>query len=206
MAGYLYKKEWFHKKGSRDKSRSNRFRKQYSLFPIHMQIFHDSQEYIGEIFLWLHMKLFVDPRMAAIIIPYKMNIPHIRPNWWNFMQNQGFVSILWGGDKRVEEKEYYYTDYTAKFIDETIVLEVTFYINIWYCTNLNGQQVTLMGFCNFVICRSYSLIYARSPEWDSRPTVIRRGMNKIEGEADFLNIRLSKDNSGEAVGKRKWHD
>ena len=112
------------------------------------------------------------------------------------------------GDKRVEEKEFYYTTYTSKFDrNETIVLGGYFlYKHFDIVANLETASSDL----NWDLIRyaEVLLIYAEAQNEISGPTIdTEEALNKIRRRAELPEYSgLSKEQFREAVWKEKWHE
>lgn len=209
MAGYPLEKgtEYFQK--AADKAKEVIDSDEYSLFTSYADLHDPAKNNIGENIFMVQYEAFVDPsNWQPLIIPYNMNISAYSAQTGAIYANQEFVQSYEAGDKRVEEKEFYYTTYTSKFDrDETIVLGGHFlYKHFDIVANLETASSDL----NWDLIRyaEVLLIYAEAQNEISGPTTdTEEALNKIRRRAQLAEYSgLSKEQFREAVWKEKWHE
>ncbi|MCK0191788.1 RagB/SusD family nutrient uptake outer membrane protein [Arenibacter sp. F20364] len=209
MAGYPLQKgnEYFQK--AADKAKEVIDSDQYSLFPTYADLHDPASNNIGENIFMVQYEAFVDPSdWQPLIIPYNMNISAYSAQTGAIYANQDFIGSYEAGDKRVEEKEFYYTTYTSKFDrNETIVLGGYFlYKHFDIVANLETASSDL----NWDLIRyaEVLLIYAEAQNEISGPTTeTEEALNKIRRRAELPEYSgLSKEQFREAVWKEKWHE
>lgn len=209
MAGYpLQKGNEYYQKAA-DKAKEVIDSDQYSLFPTYADLHDPASNNIGENIFMVQYEAFVDPsNWQPLIIPYNMNISAYSEQTGAIYANQNFIQSYEAGDKRVEEKEFYYTTYTSKFDrNETIVLGGYFlYKHFDIVANLETASSDL----NWDLIRyaEVLLIYAEAQNEISGPTIdTEEALNKIRRRAELPEYSgLSKEQFREAVWKEKWHE
>ena len=182
---------------------------EYSLFPEYADLHDPAKNNIGENVFMVQYEAFVDPSdWQPLIIPYNMNISAYSAQTGAIYANQEFVNSYDEGDKRAEEKEFYYTTYTSKFDrEETIVLGGHFlYKHFDIMANLETASSDL----NWDLIRyaEVLLIYAEAANEVSGPTTeTYAAVNGIRNRAELPELSgLSKEQFREAVWKEKWHE
>ncbi|SMG39278.1 RagB/SusD family nutrient uptake outer membrane protein [Arenibacter troitsensis] len=209
MAGYpLQKGNEYYKKAA-DKAKEVIDSDQYSLFPSYADLHDPASNNIGENIFMVQYEAFVDPsNWQPLIIPYNMNISAYSEQTGAIYANQNFIQSYEAGDKRVEEKEFYYTTYTSKFDrNETVVLGGYFlYKHFDIVANLETASSDL----NWDLIRyaEVLLIYAEAQNEISGPTIeTEEALNKIRRRAELDEYTgLGKEQFREAVWKEKWHE
>ena len=209
MAGYPLQKSTEYYKKAADKAKEVIDSNEYSLFPSYADLHDPEKNNIGENIFMVQYQAFVDPSdWQPLIIPYNLNISADSNQTGAIYANQEFVKSYEVGDKRVEEKEFYYTTYTSKYDrDETVVLGGHFlYKHFDIVANLetasSGLDWDLMRYAEVL------LIYAEAQNEISGPTGdTGEALNKIRRRAELSEYAgLSKEQFREAVWKEKWHE
>ncbi|CAM4291728.1 RagB/SusD family nutrient uptake outer membrane protein [Zobellia nedashkovskayae] len=182
---------------------------EYSLFPTYADLHDPEQNNTGENIFMVQYEAFVDPSdWQPLVIPYNMNISAYSEQTGAIYANLDFINSYDEGDKRIAEKEFYYTTYTSKFDrDETIVLGGYFlYKHFDIVANLDTASSDL----NWDLIRyaEVLLIYAEASNEVSGPTAAAYdAVNGIRTRAELPDLAgLSKDQFREAIWKEKWHE
>lgn len=182
---------------------------EYSLFPTYNDLHDPANNNIGENIFMVQYEAFVDPAdYQPLIIPYNMNISAYSNQTGAIYANQEFVKSYEEGDKRAEEKQFYYTTYTSKFDrNDTIVLGGYFlYKHFDIVANLetasSGLDWDLIRYAEVL------LIYAEAANEVSGPTAeTYDALNSIRSRAELADLSgLSQEQFKEAVWKEKWHE
>jgi len=209
MAGNPLQKGAKYYQKAADKSKEVIDSGEYSLFPSYADLHDPAKNNIGENIFMVQYEVFVDPSdWQPLIIPYNMNISAYAAQTGAIYANQEFVGSYEVGDKRVEEKQFYYTTYTSKFDrNDTIVLGGHFlYKHFDIVANLDTSNSDL----NWDLIRyaEVLLIYAEAANEVSGPTAdTYDAINIIRNRAELPELAgLSKEQFQEAVWKEKWHE
>lgn len=182
---------------------------EYSLFPEYADLHDPAKNNIGENVFMVQYEAFVDPSdWQPLIIPYNMNISAYSAQTGAIYANQEFVNSYDEGDKRAEEKEFYYTTYTSKFDrNDTIVLGGHF---LYKHFDITANLETASSDLNWDLIRyaEVLLIYAEAANEVSGPTTeTYAAINEIRGRAELADLSgLSQEQFREAVWKEKWHE
>lgn len=182
---------------------------EYSLFPEYADLHDPAKNNIGENVFMVQYEAFVDPSdWQPLIIPYNMNISAYSAQTGAIYANQEFVNSYDEGDKRAEEKEFYYTTYTSKFDrNDTIVLGGHF---LYKHFDITANLETASSDLNWDLIRyaEVLLIYAEAANEVSGPTTeTYAAINEIRGRAELAELSgLSQEQFREAVWKEKWHE
>ncbi|SHJ03649.1 RagB/SusD family nutrient uptake outer membrane protein [Pseudozobellia thermophila] len=209
MAGYpLQKGDEYYQKAA-EKAKEVIDSGEYDLFPSYGDLHDPEKNNIGENIFMVQYEAFVDPsNWQPLIIPYNMNISAYSEQTGAIYANQEFINSYDPDDKRVAEKEFYYTTYTSKFDrTDTIVLGGHFlYKHFDIVANLETASSDL----NWDLIRyaEVLLIYAEASNEVSGPTPeAYNAINSIRTRAELPELSgLGKDQFREAVWKEKWHE
>ncbi|WP_276166053.1 RagB/SusD family nutrient uptake outer membrane protein [Zobellia alginiliquefaciens] len=209
MAGYPLQKGSEYYQKAADKAKEVIDSAEYSLFPSYSDLHDPAKNNMGENIFMVQYEAFVDPSdWQPLVIPYNMNISAYSEQTGAIYANQEFINSYDEGDKRVAEKEFYYTTYTSKFDrNDTIVLGGHFlYKHFDITANLDTASSDL----NWDLIRyaEVLLIYAEAANEVSGPTAdTYQAINSIRIRAELPELSgLSKDQFREAVWKEKWHE
>jgi starch-binding outer membrane protein, SusD/RagB family len=142
------------------------------------------------------------------IIPYNLNISSYSAQTGAIYANQEFINAHAAGDKRVEEKAFYYTEFTSK-TDRSVTVPLGGYFlykHFDVAANLGDSQSDL----NWSIHRyaELLLIYAEASNESGTATALAyKGLNDIRARAGLApHVGLTQDQFREAVWKEKWFE
>jgi len=209
MAGYPLEKGTEYYKKAADKAKEVIDSEAYTLFTSYVDLHDPAKNNVGENIFMVQYEAFIDPSdWQPLIIPYNMNISAYSEQTGAIYANQNFIQSYEPGDKRIEEKEFYYTTYTSKFDrNESVVLGGYF---LYKHFDIDANLETASSGLDWDLIRyaEVLLIYAEAQNEVSGPTVdTEEALNKIRRRANLDEYSgLSKDQFREAVWKEKWHE
>ncbi|SEJ31147.1 Starch-binding associating with outer membrane [Cyclobacterium xiamenense] len=158
------------------------------------------------IFMKQYAAFTVPSSWQVSIIPYNRGISAYSAETGGIFANQEFVESFESGDKRAEEKEFFYTEYSLES-DRTTVMELGDYY-IWKHFDEEAQLSTTSSGMNWPVYRyaEILLIYAEAINEASGPTTAAyEAINSIRRRANLPELEnLSKEEFREAVWREKW--
>ncbi len=128
---------------------------------------------------------------------------------FNLPHNAGTSSMqLKDGDKRIEEKAFYYTEYTLK-TNRSKTIDIGGYF-LYKHFDVQANLLSASSDLNWSLYRYAELLldYAETSNEISGPTTLAyEGVNAIRIRAGLTpHVSLSKDEFREAVWREKWHE
>lgn len=209
MAGYPLEKGASHYTLAASKAKEVIDSNEYSLFDSYDDLHDPSKKNTGENIFMVQYAAFTAPsNWQPHVIPYNLNISAYSAQTGAIYANLDFINSYEAGDKRVEEKAFYYTTFTSKLDrDETVNLGGHFlYKHFDVEANLNTASSDL----NWSLHRyaELLLIYAEGSNESGTPTALAyQGLNDIRDRAGLAPLSgLSQEEFREAVWKEKWHE
>lgn len=181
----------------------------YSLFPSYDDLHDPSKKNTGENIFMVQYAAFTDPaNWQPHIIPYNMNISAYSNQTGAIYANQHFIESYEEGDKRVEEKAFYYTEYTLK-TDRTDTVQLGGYF-LYKHFDVEANLLTASSDLNWSVIRyaEILLIYAEAKNESSGADALAyQGLNDIRDRAGLDPLDgLSQNDFREAVWREKWHE
>ncbi|GGZ17083.1 membrane protein [Echinicola pacifica] len=212
MAGYPLEKGATHYKLAADKAKEvidNAATYGYSLFPSYDDLHNPAKKNIGEnIFMVQYKTLTAPSNWQPLIIPYNMNISAYSAQTGAIYANLDFIKSYEAGDKRVEEKAFYYTEYTLK-TDRTKTVNLGGYF-LYKHFDIQANLLSASADLNWSLYRyaELLLIYSEASNEVSGPTALGyEGLNAIRSRAGLTaHAGLSQNEFREAVWREKWHE
>ncbi|MEQ8679603.1 MAG: RagB/SusD family nutrient uptake outer membrane protein [Cyclobacteriaceae bacterium] len=178
----------------------------FSLFPDYYDLYDPTMKNKGENIFMVQYAAFTSPsNWQPHIIPYNLNISAYSAQTGAIYANEEFINSYEPGDKRVEEKEFYYTEFTSKVNrDDTIQLGGYFlYKHFDLEANLNTASSDL----NWSIHRYAELLLIHAEALNELGTQDYSGLNAIRDRADLAPLSgLTQDEFRQAVWREKWHE
>lgn len=115
MAGFPLQKGIEYFKKSADKANEVIASNQFNLFPNYNDLHDPAKKNIGENIFMVQFAAFVQPsELQVAIIPYNQGISAYASETGAIFANKEFVESYSKGDKRAEEKQFYYRSFTSK--------------------------------------------------------------------------------------------
>lgn len=212
MAGYPLEKGASHYKLAADKAKEvidNAATYGYSLFPSYDDLHNPAKKNIGENIFMVQYKTFTAPsNWQPLIIPYNMNISAYSDQTGAIYANLNFIKSYEGADRRVEEKAFYFTEYTLK-TDRTKKVNLGGYF-LYKHFDVQANLLSASADLNWSLYRyaELLLIYAEASNEVSGPTALGyEGLNAIRSRAGLTaHSGLSQSEFRGAVWREKWHE
>jgi hypothetical protein len=212
MAGYPLEKGTSHYTLAATKAKEvidNAATYAYSLFPSYDDLHNPSKKNTGEnIFMVQYKTLIAPSNWQPLIIPYNKNISAYSDQTGAIYANLAFINSYENGDKRIEEKAFYYTKYTLK-TDRSKTVELGGYF-LYKHFDVQANLLSASSDLNWSLYRyaELLLIYAEASNEISGPTSLAYdGVNAIRRRAGLApHVSLSKDEFREAAWREKWHE
>jgi len=209
MAGYPLNKGTAYYQKAADEAEKVIQSGKYSLFPSYDDLHTPDKKNTGENIFMAQYAPYISPSgWQSAIIPYNMGISAYDSQSGAIFVNQEFADSYEKGDKRAEEKQFFYTKYTLSADrSKTIDLGGTY---IYKLFDVEAQNTTASSGLNWPIMRyaEVLLIYAEASNEVSGPTPqAYDAINKIRERAELPKLSgLSKDQFRKAVWEELWHE
>ena len=209
MAGFpLQKGTEFFKKAA-DKANEVITANQYSLFTTYDDLHNPAKKNVGENIFMVQFATNIQPSgWQTSIIPYNQGISAYSDQTGAIFANKEFVESYEKGDKRAEEKQFYYRSYTLSSNRTKTVDLGGYYIYKHFDTQ--AQLSTANSDLNWPILRyaEVLLIYAEAANEVGGPTAeAYEAVNKIRRRANLPNLAgLTKEQLREAVWRERWYE
>lgn len=209
MAGYPLQKGVDYYKKAADKANEVITGNQFSLFPSYDDLHDPAKKNIGENIFMVQFATNIQPSgWQTSIIPYNQGISAYSDQTGAIFANKEFVESYEKGDKRAEEKQFYYRTYTLSS-DRTKTVDLGGYY-IYKHFDTKAQLVTANSDLNWPLLRyaEVLLTYAEAANEVAGPTTDSyEAVNKIRRRAKLTDLTsLSKDQLREAVWKERWYE
>jgi hypothetical protein len=204
MAGYPLQKGASYYQMAADKAEEVISSKAFSLFSSYDDLHDPSKKNTGEnIFMVQYAAGVTSANWQPHIIPYNLNISSYSAQTGAIYANEAFINAHEAGDKRVEEKEFYFTEFTSK-VDRTEIVQLGGYF-LWkhfdVAANLGDAQSDL----NWCIYRYAELLLIHAEALNETGTQDYDGLNAIRERANLAPLsELSQAEFRKAVWKEKW--
>ena len=181
----------------------------YSLFPRYDDLHDPSKKNIGEnIFMVQYKALTAPSNWQPLIIPYNKNISAYSDQTGAIYANLEFINSYEDGDRRIEEKAFYYTEYTLK-TDRSKTISLGGYF-LYKHFDIQANLLSASSDLNWSLYRyaELLLIYAEASNEISGPTSLAyEAVNSIRSRAGLSpHVSLSKEEFRQAVWREKWHE
>ncbi len=209
MAGYpLQKGEEFYQKAA-DKANEVISSGQYSLFTSYDHLHDPSKKNVEENIFMVQFAEFIQPSNWQVsIVPYNQGISAYSDETGGIFANKEFVESHEAGDKRIREKEFYYSTYTLSADRNTTVDLGGYYIYKHFDTQ--AHLSTTSSDLNWPMMRyaEVLLIYAEAANEVNGPTAeAYEAVNKIRRRAELPDLTgLSQEELREAVWRERWFE
>lgn len=179
----------------------------FSLFESYDDLHTVEEKNLGEHIFMTQFAAFTVPSTWQVsIIPYNRGISAYNAETGGIFANREFVESFEAGDKRAQEKEFFYTEYSLR-ANRNEILELGDYY-IWKHFDEEAQLSTTSSGLNWMLYRyaEVLLIYAEAINEVNGPTAeAYEAINQIRRRADLPDLsNMSQDDFREAVWKEKW--
>lgn len=209
MAGFPLSKGAEYYKKSADKAKEVIDSKEYSLFTSYDDLHSVSKKNSGENIFMIQFAASLQPsNWQTSIIPYNQGISAYSDETGAIFANKEFVESYEKGDKRVEEKQFYYRTYTlsdnrAKTVDlGGYYIFKLFDTDAHLSTTSSGLNWPVMRFAEVL------LIYAEAVnEFSGISADAYNAVNLIRKRANLPELAgLTKEQFREAVWRERWFE
>ncbi len=209
MAGYPLQKGAEYYQRAADKAKEVIDAGEYTLFPSYDDLHDPALKNTGEHIFMVQYAAFVDPsNWQALIVPYNQNISAYSAQTGAIFAEEKFVASYEPGDKRAEEKQFYYSTFTLRADrSDTINLGGNYlYKHFDVEANLNTASSDL----NWPLLRYAEVlfIYAEASNEVSGPTPeAYEAINSIRRRAELPELSgLSQEAFREAIWREMFHE
>ncbi|WP_018475769.1 RagB/SusD family nutrient uptake outer membrane protein [Echinicola pacifica] len=181
----------------------------FDLFPSYDDLHDPAQNNLGEhIFMIQFAPYLMASTWQVSIIPYNRGISNYSAETGGIFADENFVKAYPEGDKRVEEKAFYYTSYTTRS-DRTQSIELGDYY-LFKHFDAEAQTNTTSSGLNWPVIRyaEVLLLFAEASNEANGPnTAAYEAVNKIRSRAELPALEgLSKEDLRTAIWKEKWFE
>ncbi len=210
MAGYPLQKGTEYYQKAADKAKEVIDSGQYSLFPTYDDLHDPAMNNLGEHIFMVQYAAFTSPsNWQPLIVPYNQNISAYSSQTGAIFAEEKFVESYEPGDKRVEEKQFYYRFFTLR-ADRSVTINLGGYY-LYKFFDVEANLSTASSGLNWPLLRyaEVLLVYAEAAnEVTASPsTDAYRAVNEIRGRADLDDLSgLTREQFREAVWREKWHE
>ena len=210
MAGYPLQKGTAYYQLAADKANEVITSNNYTLYPSYDDLHNPALENKGEFILQVQFTSLVSPSFwQSAIVPYNKGISRYDGQSGAIFAELPFVNSYEAGDKRTEEKQFYYTTYTLNS-DRTVTINLGNHY-IYKLFDVSAQTSTASSGLNWTVMRypEVLLIYAEASNEVSGPTpAAYTALNLIRRRANLLPdlSGLTKDQFREAVWREIYHE
>jgi hypothetical protein len=209
MAGFpLQKGKEYYQKAA-DKAAEVIASGKYDLFPGYDDLHNPAKKNTGEnIFMVQFASLILPSNWQTSIVPYNQGISAYSDETGAIFANKEFVESYAPGDKRVEEKQFYYKTFSLKS-DRTKTKDLGGYY-LYKHFDTDAQINSKSSGLNWPIQRyaEVLLTFAEASNEVAGPTAAAyAAVNKIRKRANLPDLSsLTQDEFREAVWKERWYE
>ncbi|WP_460671392.1 RagB/SusD family nutrient uptake outer membrane protein [Larkinella ripae] len=209
MAGYPLQKGAEYYKKAADKANEVITSNQYSLFASYDDLHDPTKKNTGENIFMVQFAANIQPSgWQTSIIPYNQGISAYSDETGAIFANKEFVESYAKGDKRAEEKQFYYRSYTLSDNRSRTVDLGGYYIFKHFDTA--AHLTTTSSDLNWPLIRfaEVLLTFAEAQNEVGGPTAdAYEAVNKIRRRANLPNLSgLTKEQMREAVWRERWYE
>jgi hypothetical protein len=163
----------------------------------------------GENIFMIQFAAFIIPNtVQQAILPYNRGISAYNAETGGIFANRDFISTFEEGDKRVKEKQFFFTEYTTRTNRNQMMPLGDYYL--WKFFDEEAQLRTTSSGLNWPVYRyaEVLLTYAEAINEASGPTAeAYQAVNLVRRRAELPDLAgLSKDEFRDAVLKERWHE
>lgn len=209
MAGYPLQKgtEYFQKAAA--KANEIIASNQYNLFPSYDDLHNPARKNTVENIFMIQFAALIQPStLQTAIVPYNQGISAYSDETGAIFANKEFVESYSTGDKRAEEKQFYYKTFSLRS-DRTKTKDLGGYY-LYKHFDVEAQLITRSSGLNWPVLRyaEILLIYAEAANEISGPsTGAYDAVNRIRKRATLPDlVGLTKDQLREAIWRERWYE
>ncbi|MFC4872323.1 RagB/SusD family nutrient uptake outer membrane protein [Negadavirga shengliensis] len=207
MAGYPLQKGQEYYQLAAEKAQEVIQSGEFSLFSSYESLHNVEDKNQGEHIFMAQYAAFIMPSSWQVsIIPYNRGISAYNDETGGIFANANFVRSFEEGDKRAEEKEFFYTEYSLSSNRNTILPLGDYYLYKHF--DEEAQLSTTSSGLNWMIYRyaEVLLTYAEAANEAFGPTTeAYEAVNQIRRRAELPDLEgLSQQELREAIWKERW--
>lgn len=209
MAGFpLQKGKEYYQKAA-DKAYEVITSNKYDLFTSYDDLHNPAKKNLGEnIFMVQFASLILPSNWQTSIVPYNQGISSYSDETGAIFANKEFVESYEPGDKRVEEKQFYYKNFSLKN-DRTKTKDLGGYY-LYKLFDFDAQTNTKSSGLNWSLKRyaEVLLIYAEAANEVAGPSASSYNeINKIRKRAKLADLSgLTQQQFREAIWRERWYE
>lgn len=183
---------------------------EYYLFDTYGDLKSEETENIGEHIFMVQFDTEIANHngLQVMLTPYNQGISLYSSETGGILAQREFVESYEGGDKRAEEKQFFYREFT-RVSDRSQTIDLgSWYIYKWFDSVAHTE--TAVSGLNWPLLRYAEVlfIFAEADNEISGPTqAAYDAINSIRSRAELPDINgLSQNEFREAIWKEKWHE
>jgi len=178
----------------------------YSLFNSYDDLHDPAMKNTGENIFMVQYAAGVTPsNWQPHIIPYNLNISSYAQQTGAIYANLEFINAHETGDRRVEEKEFYYTEFTSK-LDRNVIVPLGGHF-LWKHFDVEANLGDPQSDLNWSIYRYAELLLIYAEALNEAGTQDYDGVNAIRARANLAPLSgLTQNEFREAIWKEKWFE
>ncbi len=209
MAGYPLQKGTEYYQRAADKAKEVIDSGEYNLFPSYDDLHDPALKNSGEHIFMVQYAAFISPsNWQTLIVPYNQNISAYSDQTGAIFAEEKFVESYEMGDKRVEEKEFYYSTFSLRADRNTTINLGGYYIYKHF--DLEANLNTASSDLNWPLLRYAEVlfIYAEASNELSGPSeAAYEAVNQIRRRAVLPELSgLSQQQFREAIWREMWYE
>lgn len=209
MAGFPLQKGTEYYQKAADKAEEVILSGEYHLFPSYADLHSVETKNTGGNIFMVQFTAFEQPSgWQTSIIPYNQGISAYSSETGAIFANKEFVESYEAGDKRAEEKQFYFRTYTLSD-DRSQTVDLGGYYLYKHFDEEAHLKTTSSGL-NWSLIRyaEVLLTYAEAANEAAGPSpAVYEAVNQIRGRAELPELSgLSKEALREAIWRERWHE
>ena len=182
----------------------------YKLFSSYSDLHNIEMENKGEhLFMIQYQSGIVENPFQSLLLPYNMDVSYYSTETGSVYALDEFINTYEEGDKRTEEGEFYYTQFTSNANREEVVKFGGYYIYKFF--DMDAHLNTAKSSLNYPLLRYADLLlmYAEAQnEAEGGPSATAYAcVNQIRQRANLKDLSgLSQEDFRYAVWKERYHE
>jgi starch-binding outer membrane protein, SusD/RagB family len=181
----------------------------YSLFPTYDDLRNPARKNVGEnIFMVQYAANIIPSNWQTSIIPYNQGISAYTDETGAIFANKEFVQSYEPGDRRAEEKQFYYSSFSLRS-NRNLTRDLGGYY-IYKLFDTDAQLSTTSSGMNWTVLRfaEVLLTYAEAANEVNGPSpAVYDAVNRVRARAKLPALEgLTKDELREAIWRERWHE
>jgi hypothetical protein len=184
----------------------------YRLFDSYDDLHNEAMDNTGEHMFMVQYQSgsSVENGMQYLFLPYNLDVSYYSTETGSIVVLDEFIATHEPGDRRVDEKQFYFTNYTSNLDREKVVEFGGYYVYKFFDeeahlrTAKSGLNYPLMRYADILLQYAEAQNEADGAPSDAACSCI----NQVRRRAGLpeLNGNLSQDEFRKAVRKERWHE